>query len=68
MLEKIIHANASKEIVGHNLCAFEDNKSFFFLFKMQNSVKSFACWRFKSNSTWSLIYILQFVLEFILKI
>lgn len=31
ILEKIIHANASKEIVGHNLCAFEGNHSFFSL-------------------------------------
>lgn len=67
MLEKIIHANASNEIVGRNLCAFEDNHSFF-LQKMQNSVKSSACWRLKSNSKWSLIYVLQLLLELILKI
>lgn len=39
MLEKIIHANASNEIVGHYLCAFEDNHSVFFFKKCKTQLK-----------------------------
>lgn len=39
MLEKIIHANAFKEIFGHNLCAFEDNHSFFLFKKCKTQLK-----------------------------
>lgn len=36
---KIIHANASSEIVGPYLCAFEDHNYFFFLKKCKTQLK-----------------------------